>query len=64
MGKKKDKRFKIVLNESTKALTGTMILRDKHTDVHYLYVAAGYGGGLTALLDENGKPITRSEEKI
>ena len=57
MGKKKDKRFEVVHNESTKALTGTMILRDKHTGVHYLYVASGYGGGLTALLDKNGKPI-------
>jgi len=57
MGKKKDKRFEVVLNESTKALTSTMILRDKQTGVHYLYVAAGYGGGLTALLNENGNPV-------
>ena len=64
MGKKKDRRFEIVLNESTKALTGTMILRDKQTGVHYLYVSAGYGGGLTALLDENGKPVIRNEEKL
>jgi len=57
MGKKKDKRFEVVHNESTKALTSTMILKDKQTGVHYLYVAAGYGGGLTTLLDKNGKPI-------
>jgi len=57
MGKKKDKRFEIVLNESTKALTGTMVLRDKYTGVHYLFVASGYGGGLTALLDKDGKPV-------
>ena len=64
MGKKKDKRFEVILSESTKALTSTMILRDKYTGVHYLYVAAGYGGGLTVLLDENGKPVIRNEEKI
>ena len=64
MGKKKDKRFEVILSESTKALTSTMILRDKHTGVHYIYVAAGYGGGLTVLLDENGKPVIRNEEKI
>jgi len=57
MGKKKEKRFEIVHNESTKALSGAMILRDKQTGVHYLYVASGYGGGLTALLDKDGTPI-------
>ena len=57
MGKKKDKRFEIVLNESAKGLLGTVILRDKKTGVHYLYVNWGYGGGLTVLLDENGKPV-------
>jgi len=64
MGKKKDKRFEVVSNESTKALTSTMILRDKHTGVHYLYVAAGYGGGLTALLDENGNPVINNGDEI
>jgi len=40
-----------------------MVLRDKQTGVHYLYVASGYGGGLTALLDSEGKPvISKSEE--
>jgi len=64
MGKKKDKRFEVILSESTKALTSTLILRDKLTGVQYLYVAAGYGGGLTALLDENGKPFTGNEENL
>jgi len=64
MGKKKDKRFEVVLNESTKALTSTMILRDKQTGVHYLYVAAGYGGGLTALLDKNGNPVSDDEHVL
>jgi len=57
MVKKKYKRFEIVINETTKGLIGTVILRDKDTGVHYLYVAAGYGGGLTVLLDENGQPV-------
>jgi len=64
MGKKKDKRFEVVLNESTKALTSTMILRDKQTGVHYLYVAAGYGGGLTALHDKNGNPVSDDEHVL
>ena len=33
------------------------ILVDKATGVNYLFVKSGYGGGLTPLLDENGKPI-------
>ena len=30
---------------------------DKETDVNYLYVQNGYSGGLTPLLDADGKPV-------
>ena len=30
---------------------------DKETGVNYLYHASGYSGGLTSLLDRNGKPV-------
>lgn len=30
---------------------------DRKTGVNYLYHAAGHGGGLTPLLDREGKPI-------
>ena len=63
MGKKKEKRFEIVHSESSKAFSGTMILRDKQTGVHYLYIASGYGGGLTALLDSEGKPVMDKSEQ-
>lgn len=33
------------------------ILVDKVTGVNYLFIKAGYGAGITPLLDENGKPI-------
>ena len=37
---------------------------DKETGVNYLYYASGYSGGLTVLLDQDGKPvITPIEEK-
>jgi len=39
-----------------------MILKDKQTGVHYLYIASGYGGGLTALLDSEGKPVISKNE--
>jgi hypothetical protein len=57
MSKKKEKRFEVVHEEKIKALSGVSVLRDTHTGVQYLYVAAGYGGGLSPLLDKDGKPV-------
>ena len=37
--------------------TSTRIIVDTETGVNYLFVACGYGGGLTPLLDSDGKPI-------
>lgn len=39
--------------------TNTMdkIYVHKETRVMYLWVQEGYGGGLTVMLDENGKPL-------
>ena len=36
---------------------GRMILVDKVTGVNYLFVSSGYAGGLTVLLDREGKPV-------
>lgn len=33
------------------------ILVDKETRVQYLYRGAGYGGGMTVLVDSDGKPL-------
>ena len=42
----------------------TEIWVDKETGVNYLYHASGYSGGLTVLVDAEGKPIvTKVEEK-
>ena len=38
-------------------LTDACVIIDKETGVNYLYVGRGYGGGLTPLLDAEGKPI-------
>ena len=51
---KKDERFIKVHSE---AMGGRMILVDKVTGVNYLFVSSGYAGGLTPLLDRDGKPI-------
>lgn len=52
----KPKRFETVYQEST-MLTEKTIFVDKATGVNYLYIANGTGGGLTPLLDSDGKPV-------
>ena len=53
MAKKEDRFVKV----HSEAMGGRMILVDKVTGVNYLFVSVGYGGGLTPLLDREGKPI-------
>ena len=33
------------------------VLVDRETGVNYLFAASGYSGGLTVLLDADGKPV-------
>ena len=55
---KKDNRFEIVERGKLGLSAGIFVFRDKQTGVHYLYCGSGYGGGLTPLLDSEGKPVT------
>ena len=50
----KEKRFVKIY---TQELGSTEILVDKETGVNYLFHSSGYAGGLTVLLDKEGKPI-------
>ncbi len=50
-----EKRFKKVYNQGK--LEGIEIWVDTETGVNYMFQFAGYAGGLTPLLDENGKVI-------
>jgi len=43
-------------------LNEVIILQDKQTGVQYLFVQNGYAGGLSPLLDKDGKPVV-SENK-
>ena len=53
----KDKRFERVYSQGM----GTMeIWVDKETGVNYLYRQSGYSGGMTVLLDKDGKPVISS----
>ena len=53
---KKDQRFIEQYSQSTFA-TETKILVDRRTGVNYLFHHAGYAGGLTPLLDREGRPV-------
>lgn len=52
----KDNRFEKIYSQSTFS-GSTQILVDKETGVNYIYHSSGYGGGLTPLLDKDGKPV-------
>jgi hypothetical protein len=61
--KRKASRFIMVEADTVAALSKgsfastASVIADSKTGVQYLYFASGYGGGLTVLVDENGKPI-------
>ena len=54
---KKETRFEVILSEGSFSTPSTKILRDTVTGVQYLFVQDGYAGGLTPLLDKDGKPV-------
>ncbi|MBR5562587.1 MAG: xylan 1,4-beta-xylosidase [Clostridia bacterium] len=51
----KEKRFEKVYSQG--ALETFEILVDRETGVNYLFRQNGYAGGLTPLLDRDGKPV-------
>ena len=51
---KKDKRFEKVYSQGMGSM---QVWVDIETGVHYLYRQDGYAGGLTVLLDKDGKPM-------
>ena len=51
----KNNRFEIVYSQGT--LDVVKILVDKETGVNYIFTKEGYAGGLTPLLDKDGKVV-------
>lgn len=51
----KNDRFEKVYTQG--AIAQTEIWVDKETGVNYVFHASGYAGGLTPLLDREGKPV-------
>ena len=56
----KNKRFEKVYSQGAGS---TEIWVDRETGVNYLYHSSGYSGGLTALLDKDGKPVITPVEE-
>ena len=54
---KTEDRFKKTYSQGSRENELTEIWIDKQTGVNYLYHGNTFSGGLTPLLDENGKPI-------
>lgn len=50
----KEKRFEKIYSQD---LGSVSILVDKETGINYLFCQSGYAGGLTPLLDRDGKPV-------
>ncbi len=53
-----DKRFIKVFSQGS--LNATEIWVDRETGVNYLFHQSGYAGGMTVLLDKDGKPLVTS----
>ena len=56
MAKKENERFVKVLDESG-IITCSEVWVDTQTGVQYLYHATGSSGGLTVLVDAEGRPL-------
>lgn len=58
-----NERFVKSYKEGAFAGNGFEIWVDTETGVNYLWRATGYAGGLTVLLDREGKPVITPIEK-
>jgi len=54
-----NKRFEKVYSQGTMNVMEIWV--DKETGVNYVFHASGYAGGMTPLLDREGKPVISSK---
>ena len=64
MAKKEDRFVKVYSQSGGFSGNSMAIYVDKETGVNYLFSASGYAGGLTVLLDRNGKPVITSVSSL
>ncbi len=60
MPRKKDQRFEKTYSQGN--VSGVEIWVDKETGVNYVFGFNGYAGGMTVLLDSEGKPVITPRE--
>lgn len=58
-----DNRFVKTYTEGVFSGNGFEIWVDTQTGVNYIYRCSGNGGGMTVLLDRDGKPVITSIER-
>lgn len=61
---KEDKRFIVTEKQGSAFSNLIQIIVDTKTGVNYMYIQSGNSGGLTPLLDRDGKPIITSTANI
>lgn len=59
----KDRFEKIYKKKCSMGLEKKIVYVDQETGVNYLFIQIGYAGGLTPLLDADGKPVITKKEK-
>jgi len=59
---KDENRFQIVSKDKGMSRE-SYVLRDRETGVLYLFHLNGFGGGLTVLVDRDGKPLTQVSDQ-
>lgn len=57
MKRESNKNGRFVKTYTQSGMSGSEILVDKETGVNYLFHYNGYAGGMTVLLDREGKPV-------
>ena len=62
MPKAKNERFENVYSQG--GLSTMEIWVDKETGVNYLFRTEGYAGGMTPLLDRDGKPVNFKQPPV
>jgi len=59
MSKNDDKRFRVVEKQGNGMTVLDKVIQDRTTGVLYLFHQEGYAGGLTVLVDRDGKPLSQ-----
>ncbi len=58
----KEKRFREIYSQGT--ISTLQIVVDTQTGVQYLKSVTGYAGGITPLLDRDGRPLLAAPEEL